>query len=300
MSDASLEQGELPSLASFGAPLDAVVVGASGGLGRAFVEALFDHPSFGRLTALSRRRPTDLPDKVAWAPLDLENEDSIAIAAKTTCEAGRPNLVLVATGLLHDGAALRPEKTWRSLDATTFERVLRINTVGPALAAKHFLPLLPRDRKAVFAAISARVGSIGDNELGGWYAYRASKAALNMLIRTAAIELARSNPTALCVGLHPGTVDTALSQPFQSAVPSGGLFSPSFAAGRLLHVIDRLAPEESGRVFAWDGERISGMTVSDLISHRRVPRVALWLGWAGVLPLRRLGLRWPICGLTPR
>jgi NAD(P)-dependent dehydrogenase (short-subunit alcohol dehydrogenase family) len=124
------------------------------------------------------------------------------------------------------------------------------------LVAKHFLPLLARDRKSVFAALSARVGNISDNRLGGWHAYRASKAALNMLLRTLSIELARANPRAMYVGLHPGTVDTTLSAPFQATVPEGKLFTPEFAAARLLEVLDRLEPVDSGNVIAWDGQQI--------------------------------------------
>ncbi len=120
------------------------------------------------------------------------------------------------------------------------------------MVAKHFLPLLPRQGKSVFAALSARVGSIGDNRLGGWYGYRASKAGLNMIIRTLSIELTRSKPEAICVGLHPGTVDTALSRPFQSSLPPGCLFSPERSAGELLKVVDKLTCEDTGRIFAWD------------------------------------------------
>jgi len=138
------------------------------------------------------------------------------------------------------------------------ERSYRINAIGPALVAKHFLPLLTRERKAMFAALSARVGSIEDNQLGGWHAYRASKAALNMLLKTLSIELARQNPTAICVGLHPGTVDTRLSGPFQRGVPEGKLFSPQKSARHLLNVLDTLSPEQSGQIFAWDGQRIPG------------------------------------------
>ena len=190
--------------------------------------------------------------------LDLEDEDTMASAAETVAGAfSDVDMVLVATGLLHDGDGLQPEKTWRTLDAARFERVLRINTVGPALIAKHFLPLLARDRKSVFAALSARVGSISDNQIGGWHAYRASKAALNMLIRNFAIELGRRNKQAIAVGLHPGTTDTGLSRPFQAGVPEGKLFAPDFVAHRLLQVIDGLKPADSGQFFAWDGSRIA-------------------------------------------
>ena len=163
--------------------------------------------------------------------------------------------MLVATGVLHS-PTLRPEKTWRSLDAAALAEAFAVNATGPALIAKHTLGLLRRDAKSAFACLSARVGSIEDNGLGGWHAYRASKAALNMLIRSCAIELRQRNPAALCVALHPGTVDTRLSQPFQGGVPSSKLFTPAMSARSLLGVLDRLTPADSGRLFAWDGQAI--------------------------------------------
>lgn len=244
-------------LASFGDGLTAAVIGASGGIGRAFTAALEEVPGVVRVFALSRRAVTPDSRKTSWRALDLEDEASIAAAAAAVeAAAGSVNLVIVASGLLHDGDDLLPEKTWRSLDSDALRRAFAVNATGPALVAKHFLPLLVRDRKSAFAALSARVGSIEDNRLGGWYAYRASKAALNMLIRSLAIELARRSDLALCVGLHPGTVDTPLSRPFQTAVPAGGLFSPADAAIRLLGVLDGLTSEDSGGLFAWDGRRI--------------------------------------------
>jgi NAD(P)-dependent dehydrogenase (short-subunit alcohol dehydrogenase family) len=187
--------------------------------------------------------------------LDLEDEAGIAAAAEAAKEVCCAlDLVIVASGLLHQGDALGPEKTWRHLDASSFARVLQINTIGPALIGKHFLPLLAEDRKSVFAALSARVGSIGDNRLGGWHAYRASKAALNMLLKNFAIELGRRKPKALVLGLHPGTVDTALSEPFQANVPDGQLFPPEKAAACLLEVIGQATADDSGRVLAWDGK----------------------------------------------
>ena len=131
-----------------------------------------------------------------------------------------------------------------------------MNAAGPALAAKYLLPLTPKTRPSLFAALSARVGSIGDNHLGGWYGYRASKAALNMLVRGLAIEHRRTRPMGNCVVLHPGTVDTALSAPFQSGVRDGGLFTPAQSAAALLGVMDRLGPEANGGFFAWDGSPI--------------------------------------------
>ena len=245
------------ALSSFGLGLNAAIIGASGGIGRAFVDHLAESRSVTRVLGLSRSAPTSPPRKLSWHHLDLEDEDSIAEAAaavkRTTDEL---HLIVVATGILHDGERLRPEKTWRRITRPGMEQVFRLNTIGPSLVAKHFLPLLASDRKSVFAAISAKVGSIGDNHLGGWYAYRASKAALNMVIKTLAIELARRNPQALCVGLHPGTTDTALSKPFQGGVPEERLFTPADSTRRLLEVLDGLTPEDSGCLYSWDGRRI--------------------------------------------
>lgn len=245
-----------PALETFGTSLNVAVIGASGGLGRAVVEELAGRDTVASLYAFSRTDGGIGSAKVRWHHLDLEDEASIAeAAALAKRESGKLQLVIVATGVLHDGAGLQPEKSWRSMNGPAMEAAFRVNSIGPALVAKHFLPLLASDGKSVFAALSARVGSIEDNELGGWYAYRASKAALNMVIKTLSIELARRNPRAICVGLHPGTVDSALSRPFQSGVPEGRLFQPAQAARALLTVIDGLSPGDSGGLFAWDGTR---------------------------------------------
>ncbi len=242
---------------SFAMPLHAVVIGASGGIGRALAAALAASPQVARVLACARRPLAPDHAKLQPQPLDLLDEASIVAAAEVARTSLRSvDLVLVATGRLHDGPRLQPEKSWRALEAAALTELFQINAIGPALVAKHFLPLLPRERKAVFAAISARVSSIEDNQLGGWYGYRASKAALNMLLRTLALELARRWPAALCVGLHPGTVATELSGPFRTNVPAERLFTPDFAARRLLAVLEQLTPADSGRLFAWDGQRI--------------------------------------------
>jgi len=222
----------------------AVVIGATGGVGAAVVDHLRASGRYAVVHALSR----------SDTGLDLEDEATIAAAAGAVADGPVPTLVFVATGVLHHGQS--PERTYRALTAEHLMRDYRVNTVGPALVAKHFLPILPRDRRAVFAALSARVGSIGDNRLGGWHAYRASKVALNMILRNLAIELARSHPQAVIAGLHPGTVDTALSQPFQKGVTPERLFTPDRSATALLAVLDGLTPADSGGVFAWDGARI--------------------------------------------
>jgi len=251
------QAGERLELRSFGNELNIAVIGAAGGIGAAVANELENCISVSKVLRLSRSEGSGEDKHGAWLHLDLENEESIAEAAtKANMLAGELHLVFVATGILHRGEHLRPEKTWRALSPSAMETAFRLNAAGPALVAKHFLPLLDSERKSAFAALSARVGSIEDNQLGGWYAYRASKAALNMLIRTLSIELARRNPNALCVGLHPGTVDTALSKPFQSGVPEDKLFTPVQSARHLLSVLDKLSPENSGGLYAWDGSKI--------------------------------------------
>jgi NAD(P)-dependent dehydrogenase (short-subunit alcohol dehydrogenase family) len=165
-------------------------------------------------------------------------------------------MVIVATGLLSD-ATHGPDKSLRALEADWMMQNFRINSIGPALIARHIMPLMPRSGRSVFAALSARVGSISDNRLGGWHSYRASKAALNMLIRTIAIDLARTHPDALCVSLHPGTVDTELSRPFQRGITDGQIKHPADSARALIDIIDSLSPSQTGRCFAWDGTEIA-------------------------------------------
>ena len=240
-------------LTTFPDHLNAVVIGASGGIGAAIVKQLFEAPKVGRVLALSRT-PVEQNEKIFTAHIDLENPEKIESAAEHAKEClGSVHLVFVATGLLHDGD-LQPEKTLRSLSPDVLARSFAINAIGPALLARAFIPLMPREGKTAFAAISARVGSITDNGLGGWYSYRASKAALNQLMRTTAIEVARKYKEAVFLALHPGTTDTSLSKPFQSGVPSNKLFTPHYSANRMLQVIDQAEPRNSGQLIAWDGE----------------------------------------------
>ena len=214
----------------------AVVIGASGGIGAALANALAEEDA--DVVRLSR------PD------LDLTDEATIAAAA---ARVGTPELVIVATGMLHrDGCG--PEKSIRELDPAWLAEQYAVNAIGPAIVAKHFLPIMPRTGRSVFAVLSARVGSIGDNRLGGWYGYRAAKAALNQLVRTLSIEDKRRNDRGIVVALHPGTVDTRLATPFQQS--GRDLFRPDRAAVQLLDVIDGLKPTDSGRHFAWDGAEI--------------------------------------------
>ena len=224
----------------------AVVFGASGGIGGALCEALEEEGAFAKVHAFSR----------STTGTDLTDEASIAAAAAIVAKGPAPTLVIVATGLLHEGEH-GPEKAMQDLDPAWLARLFAVNTIGPALVAKHILPLMPRTGRTVFAVLSARIGSIADNKLGGWYGYRASKAALNMMVRTLAIEEKRRNDRAILVALHPGTVDTGLSRPFQGNVTPGTLLTPSRAAVQLLDVIDGLKVTDSGRHFAWDGAEIA-------------------------------------------
>ena len=232
------------------------VIGASGGIGRAMVEQLAQRADVEQIYALSRSGAAFDSEKVHEMSLDLEREDSIRAAATEISEISAPDQVILTAGILSEGDSLKPEKSLRQQERDAFERVFAINTIGPALVAKHFIPILPRKSRAVFAALSARVGSSSDNRIGGWHAYRASKAALNMLIRNYAIEQARRNDQFIAVSLHPGTVDTALSKPFQSGVPEKQLFSPNQSAAYLLSVIDALTPDQAGKAFDWAGKEI--------------------------------------------
>ncbi|MEM6533840.1 MAG: SDR family NAD(P)-dependent oxidoreductase [Myxococcota bacterium] len=228
-----------------------VVVGASGGIGRSIVQRLSGEGH--EVIACARRQPEGLPANVAVQFVDVEDEDTIAEAAESI--GGVLDQVWVVTGMLHDASrGIGPEKALRQVNAASLATSFAVNATGPIAVAKHFVPLFSRTEPGLFAALSARVGSIGDNRLGGWYAYRAAKAALNQFLKTLAIELARTHPQLVVAGLHPGTVDTELSKPFQRGVAK--LFTPDFSAERLLVVAQGLGAGDSGGVFAWDGTRI--------------------------------------------
>lgn len=216
----------------------ALVVGASGGIGGALVAAFAGQ--WVAVTGLSRRDDG----------LDVTDEASVARVLGGL--EGAYDTVFVATGALElDGVG--PEKALRAVTPQALAAQFALNAMGPLLVLKHALRLMPRDRPCRFAALSARVGSIGDNGLGGWYSYRAAKAALNQLIHTAAIEVARSHPQAVVVTLHPGTVDTGLT-----ANHRGGhaAVAPAVAAGHLLSVLQGLTPAQTGQFFDWQGASV--------------------------------------------
>jgi NAD(P)-dependent dehydrogenase (short-subunit alcohol dehydrogenase family) len=241
--------------------MHALVQGASRGIGLAMATALAARHEMETVFA-SARRPAESDglaslrdrhgDRVQLVSLDVADEASIAAAARHIRErVSELHLLVNVAGLLHE-PGVAPEKRLEQVDDAALARLFAVNAAGPLLVVKHLAPLLMHERRAVVANLSARVGSIGDNRLGGWYGYRASKAAQNMLTKTLAIELGRRAPNVICVALHPGTVDTALSLPFQRGVPEGRLFSPDRAARQLLAIIDSLEPEDSGRFLAWD------------------------------------------------
>ena len=221
----------------------AILFGASGGIGAALADATAAQ-GYGPVLRFSRRA----------GDFDLKDEASIARCAARAAQAGPPALVLIATGLLSHGDR-RPERAIRELTPDWLAENFAINSIGPALILKHMIPLLPKQGRSVIAALSARVGSISDNRLGGWHGYRASKAALNMIVKGAALELARTRPEAVCVTLHPGTVATDLSAPFRTG-SADGVQSPAMAASALLRVLADLTPAQSGRCFAWDGQEV--------------------------------------------
>lgn len=216
----------------------AVVIGASGGIGAALTARLTAQGH--HVTALSRSADG----------LDITDEASIAhhLGALT----GPFDRLFVTTGALELNGT-PPEKTLRALDAQAMAAQFALNAIGPALVLKHALPLIPRDAPSKIAILSARVGSIGDNGLGGWYAYRAAKAALNQLVHTAAIELARSHKQAVLACLHPGTVATPLTAKYAGGHPT---VPPEQAAAHLIAVLDSLTPAQTGGFFDWQGKAI--------------------------------------------
>lgn len=234
----------------------AAVLGATGGIGNAMTALLAESGRFATVYALSRSG--DDPGFICTRPLrfDYSARSSLEHAAESIAESGPLDFVFVATGVLHDGNGISPEKSMSEIDAETLARVFHVNAIGPAVAARFLLPLMRPKSRNVFAALSARVGSIGDNRLGGWVAYRSSKAALNMILRTLSIEQARRNPESIVVALHPGTVATPLSRPFTRRMPDDRLFTPDRAAARLADVIEGLGADDTGGFFAWDGRPV--------------------------------------------
>lgn len=242
------------TLDQFDTPLNVAVIGASGGIGSAFIKLLSDEGNISQLHAFSRRKMSLGHEKITSHIIDITDEGNIQNTVQNLGDI-KFDIIILASGMLHDETTM-PEKSLRDINIDNFNKIFLVNTFAPALVLKYFLPLLPKDKKSIFATLSARVGSISDNGLSGWYAYRASKAALNMILKNAAIETARRYKQACIIGLHPGTVDTGLSKPFQGNVAEGKLFTADQSAAYMLNVINNVTAEDSGHTFAWDGQKI--------------------------------------------
>jgi NAD(P)-dependent dehydrogenase (short-subunit alcohol dehydrogenase family) len=227
---------------SLPAGYNAVVIGARGGIGSAICELLSTDARLGKLIGLSRSKDG----------LDLTDEDTISSHARRLTELPLHLLVCATGGLTIGGVG--PEKSLRQIDPDNMLRQFKLNTIGPALIAKHFLPLLDRRQRCIGAFLSARVGSIGDNRLGGWISYRASKAALNQVVKTASIELARTHRQSVVLSMHPGTVQTPLSSPYSAGHPT---IAPHQAASLILAALNGISPERTGGFFAYDGSQVS-------------------------------------------
>jgi len=244
---------------------NALVVAATGGIGLGFVDRLLADPTVAQVFATYRNpdkaralreREAAAGGKLHCLPMELTDEEQIrAGIAKLSAATNRLHLAVNCAGLLHD-EAIQPEKSLRQLDSDRLLHYFATNSIPIALLGKHLLPLLKHDERSIFASITAKVGSIGDNRIGGWYGYRASKAAGNMFVRTLAIEYRRRSPRTIVVALHPGTTDTPLSKPFQSNVPPEKLFSVEYAVAKMQAVIDGLDSDDSGEFFSWDGSRL--------------------------------------------
>ena len=227
---------------SFPQNFKALVIGASGALGSAFVDVLKSNPDCALVEALHRH---------SQPPIDFDREESIAEAAQALVSEGPFNVIINAAGILHTQEFM-PEKKLADLQYQQMMETFRANTFGPAMIIRHFSKLLDSER-GVMAILSAKVGSIEDNRLGGWYSYRASKAALNMFVKTAAIEINRTKPSAVLIALHPGTVNSRLSEPFRGAQIGR---SPDVAARDMLGVLDKLTAADTGQFYSYNGDRL--------------------------------------------
>ena len=244
---------------------NALVTGASQGIGLGFIQYLLQQNGFNKIYGTYRSPNSaekllnleqQFNHRLVCLPMDLTQEEQIAAGIdRIKTEVNQLHWVINCVGILHTDT-MQPEKSLRQINAENLIQYFQTNSIGGILLAKHLMPLFKHDQPSIFANISAKIGSIGDNRLGGWYGYRASKAALNMLMRTVSIEYRRKVPNNIVVVLHPGTTDTRLSQPFQRNVPPEKLFSVERTVSQLMTVMMQLTPEESGEFFSWDGCRL--------------------------------------------
>ncbi|NEO93873.1 MAG: SDR family NAD(P)-dependent oxidoreductase [Moorea sp. SIO3G5] len=244
---------------------NALIIGSNGGIGLAFVKQLLQDETFTKIYGTYRNRDSsselialesNYPNRLVCLSMDITDELQVSEAVKQiSIEIDKLHLVINCVGLLHDGS-LQPEKSLKQINSEHLIRYFQVNSIGAVLLAKHLLPLFRHSDRSIFASISAKIGSIGDNQLGGWYGYRASKAALNMLMRTVAIEYSRKSPQTIVVTLHPGTTNTRLSKPFQKNVPADKLFPVERTVTQLMAVIEKLDKGDSGKFFSWDGSEL--------------------------------------------
>ena len=239
-------------------PIQAVIIGGNGGVGREFVRQLQDSAHVHQIVA-THRSPIPVEfhhPKVTWVQVDVRDESTIeSLADQIKTLNVQPNLIINCIGVLHT-SEFGPEKTWRHLNAQTMHDVFAINAFAVALLGKHLISLMPRTGRSVFASLSARVGSIEDNRLGGWYSYRASKTAHNMFVKTLSLEAMRKYPELAMVSLHPGTVETPLSEPFTKRYDPNKLFTATRSVNELSNVIANVSAVNTGGFFAWDGQEI--------------------------------------------
>ncbi|MCG9893550.1 MAG: SDR family NAD(P)-dependent oxidoreductase [Thermosynechococcaceae cyanobacterium MS004] len=239
-----------------------LVVGATQGIGLGFVKRMLQEAAIATIFATYRTREAagelltlaeQYPERLICTALDITQEDQIAqLPEMIQTQTQQLHWVINCVGVLHDGH-LQPEKSLQQLKTDQLLHYFQVNSISAALLARFLFPLLKHKDRSIFAHISAKVGSIGDNQLGGWYGYRASKAALNMFIKTAALEYSRKSPNTILALLHPGTTDTRLSAPFQRNVPPEKLFSIERTVEQLWTVLGDLEPQDSGQFFSWDG-----------------------------------------------
>ncbi|WP_013321288.1 SDR family NAD(P)-dependent oxidoreductase [Gloeothece verrucosa] len=246
-------------------PINVLIIGASRGIGLGFVKQLLKNEEVEQIFATYRQETSadsllslknEAESKLICLPLDITNEEEITeVVKQIQTRVNQLHLVINCVGILHEGS-LQPSKSLRQVNSEKLSRYFQVNSIGSVLLAKHLVPLFRHHQPSVLASISAKLGSIGDNELGGWYGYRASKAALNMLMRTVAIEYKRINPQTRVITLHPGTTDTDLSKPFHKNIPPEKIFSVERTVKQLLTVINNLTENDSGHFFSWDGTRL--------------------------------------------
>ena len=231
------------------------IIGSSGAIGRAFLDAYIADKEISNIYSISRTEVELNDARIIHINIDVTDEVSVKAAASKIGE-NRLDKLIVATGILHT-ELFGPEKSIKDIKIENFVKIFSVNAFGPALIGKYFLPLMKKDKKSIAAFLSARVGSISENKLGGWYAYRASKSALNQIIKNFSIESKRTNPAGIIIGLQPGTVKSKLSEPFQKNVKKGKLLLPKDSVKSLIKVIESVMQNDSGKIFDWKGEEIT-------------------------------------------